>query len=328
MPRFQQPLLNCRTLLESWSKAAVEELNPASLRRYRGCLLAFLNWFEQVQLRPLTPADLNSTTLAGYRASLQKTATTATVNIHLCALRSWCAYLVEQNYLSSNPARRLKLVGQPIPLAPKALEPGQLNALLRQTTHTRYPARNAAIIQMLVQTGLRIGECASLHFEDITFGERQGEVMVKAGKGNKSRRVPLNASLRQALADYLAPRLEVNPTIKAVAAAWPTSEPGQNPLDMWLSERGNSLSLREMNRTIQRLLQQCANQQLFPTGFTAHSLRHTFATAYLKGHPYDLVGLGRLLGHSSLNTTRIYVEPTASELAGRVETIELNIYGN
>lgn len=324
MPRSQQPLLDFQDLLETWSKGAVEELNPASLRRYRGCLQAFLNWFEQVQLRPLTLTDLNSTTLAGYRASVQKTATTATVNIHLCALRSWCAYLVEQNYLPSNPARRLKLVGQPIPLAPKALEPVHLNALLRQATHTRYPARNAAIIQMLVQTGLRIGECASLHFEDITFGERQGEVLVRAGKGNKARRVPLNASLRQALADYLAPRLEVDPTIKAVAAAWPVKK----PINIWLSERGNSLSLREMNRTIQRLLQQCANQPLFPTGFTAHSLRHTFATAYLQRQPYDLVGLARLLGHSSLNTTRIYVEPTASQLAARVETIELNIYGN
>src|SRR5437016_5149737 len=99
---------NWPELVEQWSVQASPPLNQASLRRYKSCLLAFLTWFEQAQRRPLSLADLNSTTLIGYRAGLQQTAATSTVNIHLCALRSWCTYLVEQNYLSLNPASRLK----------------------------------------------------------------------------------------------------------------------------------------------------------------------------------------------------------------------------
>jgi integrase len=81
-----------------------------------------------------------------------------------------------------------------------------------------------------------------------------------------------------------------------------------------------------MNRIVQRLLTEGARQKLLPAGLTPHSLRHTFAKAYLARHPADLVGLARLLGHRSLETTRIYLEPTAMELAARVEALELNTY--
>ncbi len=57
-----------------------------------------------------------------------------------------------------------------------------------------------------------------------------------------------------------------------------------------------------------------------------HTLRHTFATHYLESNARDLAGLASLLGHSSLNTTHIYIQPTADELAHRVEELDLNAY--
>ena len=56
---------------------------------------------------------------------------------------------------------------------------------------------------MLYHTGLRAGELASLLLSDITFGERSGQVLVRRGKGNKARRVPLNAEARAVIRDYL-----------------------------------------------------------------------------------------------------------------------------
>jgi integrase len=106
--------------------------------------------------------------------------------------------------------------------------------LLRAAQQTRYPERNTAILQMLLQTGLRIGECAALKWGDIVLGERKGVVLIRAGKGNRMRRVPLNQSIRQALADYVAPRLGVENSLKVVAAVWS----GQSPLNpLWRSER-------------------------------------------------------------------------------------------
>ena len=90
--------------------------------------------------------------------------------------------------------------------APAALEPKQVNALLRAVQQTRYPLRNNAIVQMMIQTGMRIGECAALQWGDIEMGERKGRVRIRSGKGDKTRFVPLNQSARQALV-----HLSVNP---------------------------------------------------------------------------------------------------------------------
>ncbi len=61
--------------------------------------------------------------------------------------------------------------------------------------------RNYAIVQFLLQTGLQLDECSQLMLSDISVGERSGRVIVRSGKGNEARTVPLNASARLALAD-------------------------------------------------------------------------------------------------------------------------------
>ncbi len=68
--------------------------------------------------------------------------------------------------------------------------------------------RNSAMVQFLLQTGLRLDECSQLMLSDLSVGERSGRVIVRSGKGNEARTVPLNASARLALAVYLAPQWE------------------------------------------------------------------------------------------------------------------------
>lgn len=66
--------------------------------------------------------------------------------------------------------------------------------------------------------------------------------------------------------------------------------------------------------------------ELVPEETSAHTLRHTFARSYLAQYPGDVVGLATLLGHSSLDTTRLYSQPEVSQLATRVERLEINAY--
>lgn len=66
--------------------------------------------------------------------------------------------------------------------------------------------------------------------------------------------------------------------------------------------------------------------ELVPEETSAHQLRHTFARSYLAQYPGDLVGLATLLGHRSLDTTRLYSEPSVSQLSTRVERLSLNAY--
>ena len=66
--------------------------------------------------------------------------------------------------------------------------------------------------------------------------------------------------------------------------------------------------------------------ELVPQETSAHTLRHTFARSYLAQYPGDVVGLASILGHSSLDTTRLYSQPEVSQLATRVEQLNLNAY--
>jgi len=312
-------------LWQTWEAAMYAQLSPATRKRYRGVFQRFTAWFEAVERRLPELADLHPITLVGYRSWLQERHAASSVNVHLSALRTWCDWLVGQKHLNTNPALQLKLVRQQSRSAPAALEPKQVNALLRAAQHTRYPVRNTAILQMMLQTGMRIGECAALGWGDIALGERKGTVIIRAGKGNQMRRVPLNQSIRQALANYVAPCLAVENTLSAVAAVWREQDP---TAPLWQSERGTQLSGREISRMIQQLVQACAARNMVPADTTPHALRHTFSTRYLMRHPGDLVGLARLLGHSSVRTTQVYVQPTEEEIAERVSQIDLNAYAD
>src|SRR2546421_6904761 len=212
-------------LLECWRVFLQEhDHSPGTVKKYTQAVVHFLVWYEQEERLPLQLAALTPIALIGYRNELQheQHKSISTINLRISALRACCAWLVDQGYLSLDPAARVKLVGGTVGSKREGLPSSQANALLRQAQASRDPARNYAIVQVLVQTGIRLSECSGLTFGDITFGERSGLLLIRAGKGNKVRSVPLNASARDALATYVAPKLGVvKPSIKAVASQWP-----------------------------------------------------------------------------------------------------------
>lgn len=318
--------LTSTLLHDQWLTDLRADRAARTVQRYGGAVRHFLAWYARQEARPLALADLTPITLVGYRAALQQTAAARTVNTHVCALRSWCAWLAAHGVVERNPAARFRLVGRQEPAAPSGLIPNEVNALVRAAGRSRHPARDTALVQLFLQTGLRLSECAALAWIDLTVGEKAGAVVVRAGKGNKARAVPLNASVRGALAAYGGPLLDVDRTLKAVAAAWPRRHADQ-PVPLWRSQKGGRLSASAIWRVIAGLVRDAAGRGLVPPTTSPHTLRHTFARRYLATHPGDLVGLAALLGHSTLETTRLYVHPTADQLAARLEQLDLNAYG-
>jgi len=317
-----------KALLEVWYRHLQEKDRSAgTVKKYTQAVSHFLAWYEQEEHVPLQLTHLTPIALIGYRNELQheQHKSISTINLHLSALRAWCAWLVDQGYLSLDPAARVKLVGGEVGSKREGLSSSQINALLRQAQLSRDPARNYAIVQVLLQTGIRLSECSGLTFGDLTFGERNGLLLVRAGKGNKVRSVPLNASAREALATSVAPRLGVQkPSIKAVATTWPKPGSEQAFEPLFQSQKGGTLSTSAMGQMIDDLVK--AAGELVPQGTSAHTLRHTFARNYLAQYPGDLVGLATLLGHSSLDTTRLYSQPSVEQLSMRVEQLKINAY--
>src|SRR6185436_9704209 len=110
-----------------------------------------------LQLEALTPIAL-----IGYRNYLQheQQKSVSTINLRISALRAWCDWLVDQGFLSNDPSGRVKLVsmnkdGIGINSRREGLTGPQVNALLRQAQASGEPERNYAIVQVMLQTGIR-----------------------------------------------------------------------------------------------------------------------------------------------------------------------------
>lgn len=317
-------------LLDEWLQGLERDDHAkGTIRRYKSAVLSFLSWYEQKEQQPFMLERFSPIALMGYRNFLQmiQARATSTVNGHLSALRAWCAWLTEQHYLEENPAKRMKLLGRQEASSREGLSDDQVNALLRQVQlSSRDKVRNYAILQVLLQTGIRLDECSHLMIEDIEFGERSGRVTIRSGKGKKARVVPLNASARLALANYLAPRFGCDPTIRAVTQMWPRTRPNTPLSPLWQSQKGGSLTTSAMRQMIDIVVRDVAVRGLVPPTASAHTLRHTFARNYLTEHSGDIVGLAVLLGHRSLDTTKIYSQPTIEQLSTRVEQLSQNAY--
>ncbi len=239
-------------LLECWRRFLQEhDHSPGTIKKYTQAVVHFLAWYEQEERMPLQLAALTPIALIGYRNELQheQHKSISTINLRISALRAWCAWLVDQGYLPLDPAARVKLIGGETGSKREGLSSSQVNALLRQAQASRDPARNYAVVQVLLQTGLRLSECSGLTFGDLTFGERGGLLLVRAGKGNKVRSVPLNSSARDAIATLVAPRLSVEkPSIKAVAARWPKPGSAHAFAPLFESQKGGALTTSAMGQ--------------------------------------------------------------------------------
>lgn len=279
-----------------------------TINGYKFDLEKFLEWHleslgEKFELKKLSPLDL-----INYRQfllnvrGLQPT----TINRRLEALRKLCRWAVVTKRLKTDVAASLKPIKFVRNRQPAGLAESEVHALLRIAGSSNLRVRNYAIVQLMVQTGLRVSEVADLKLKDIKASSRAGTVLVRQGKGLKEREIPLNASVRRAIRSYLEIRDES------------VSE------SLFLNQKGEKLS----KRMIQSLISQFGKKaKITRISVSAHTLRHTFALNYLKHNPGKIVDLANLLGHESLDTTAVYTKPSQADLNRDLENFSLNVYG-
>lgn len=303
-----QPLSRKEWLGGFTAALQASDLAPLTRRAYSHDILLFARWLEEMK-QPLS--NLCTEDLLAYRQRLVnfERLRPATINQRLHAIRWLCRWAHRRGMLAANPALEVKTVRVPARRRPTGLEEPEVHALLRAAGKSRASQRqrNYAIVQFLLQAGVRVGELVSLRVEDVTLRARSGHVRIH-GKGGKEREVPLNATARRAIRAYLEQcRSDADP-----------KEP------LFLSHENRALS----ERSVQTLLTTLARRaNIHRIRVTPHTLRHTFATTYLRENPGKLVQLANLLGHESLDTTSIYTQPSAEELAADLEKSRHNVYG-
>jgi site-specific recombinase XerD len=145
---------------------------------------------------------------------------------------------------------------------------------------------------------LRVGEVVSLRISDVELRPRSGWVLVRRGKGQKERKVPLSAEARRALQDYL----DVRPNVRKET--------------LFVSRSGKPLSSRD----VQRMLEEAGRRAGIRKRVTPHILRHTFATRFLRKGG-DIATLAEILGHSKIQTTTRYLHPDRERMQEMVEEL-------
>lgn len=158
--------------------------------------------------------------------------------------------------------------------------------------------RDAAIVKLIMFAGLRVGEIVQLGMSDITLDERKGSVVVREGKGAKRREIPLNAKARKALSEYLIMR------------------PNVESDDLFLGQRNNGVQSKTIQRAVQRFAKKAGISIVTP-----HVLRHSFSKSLIDAG-VSLEKVATLLGHSNLNTTRIYTTPGVQDLENAVNELD------
>lgn len=190
----------------------------------------------------------------------------------------------------------------------KFLNSVQVHALRRtmeteRRTRDRYSVRNAAIIETLLGTGLRVSELCSLTIADLFLERGAANVLVRSGKGGKARLVAINASLATYLSGFFAWKQT------AGEAVFPSSP-------LFLSERGCKLHRSAVHRVWKAALESAG----LPLHHGVHATRHSYAVEVYR-RTRDLRLTQRLLGHSSPNTTQIYASLLDDDVRRGVEAI-------
>ncbi|MGI8912561.1 MAG: tyrosine-type recombinase/integrase [Chloroflexota bacterium] len=285
------------------------DLRSATHRNYLSDLQQFAAWGQQTwrevdEDATFTPAQLTTPTVTAYRAHLQALGLSpATINRHLVSVKGSCAWAHEQHLVAGDPDKPVKLAPR-VPQPPRQFSDREAAALVAAVT-AHGTARDPALVVTALHTGLRAEELCGLRRADVTVTARSGVVRVY-GKRNKYREVPLNSTARDTLRTYLATLPKDTPCL------FPSRKGGTGGTER--EQRVAPLTPRALSYLVACYAHLAKVPDLSP-----HDLRHRFGYRMAKAVP--LHRLAQLMGHDSLDTTRIDVASTRADLQEAVERI-------
>lgn len=214
----------------------------------------------------------------------------SSLNHSLYVIRAFFDYLEKREIVKKNYAR----VIEPMKYVKKErvfLSDDEIRGVIDRVMEEVY----RVAISTLAFTGLRISELCNLKTSDVDL--KEGILKVKGGKGAKDRIVPINIKLKRRLKEYLKMR-----------------SPKEGHFFM---NESKPLSPHMINQRLKE-----AGKCLNKGNITAHILRHSFATNLIRKGVSPFV-VGKLLGHSDIRTTGIYVHSDLCDLKNAIEELEL-----
>jgi len=258
-------------------------------------LVEFLEELERAHVAEITKDDIEA-----FMARLLKRGyTPKSVSRKTNAVKTFFRFLKVNEFVTDDPALLVehpKFETKP----PRILSETEYRAL-RDAVRT--DARTYAIVELLLQTGIRIGELSRLKLADLKIGagNKTGRVKVTVFNRHLERTIPLNSRSQKALEAYLKER--------------PNKDKDKN---VFITRTGKALLVRNIRATIKRYLELAGIEDA-----TVNDLRHTFIAHHLK-RGASLVLVSKVVGHKRLSTTEKYLEHVEVKApAEKMELVEL-----
>lgn len=265
--------------------------SPNTLEAYQRDLRYLL---EFVKSKEISLLDVKLEDLEEFSAGLHdKNVGARSQSRILSGVRSFYRFLMIEDYLKNDPTELLPFpqIGQHLP---EYLTVEEVDLLEQAIDLTKWEGqRNKTIIEVLFSCGLRVSELVNLKLSDIFEEEKFIRVL---GKGSKERLVPISETAIKQLYYWYMDRNQMK------------IKPGEEDY-VFLNRRGAHLT-RTM---ILIMIKNAAKDAGIKKTISPHTLRHSFATALLKGGA-DLRVIQALLGHEDLGTTEIYTHLETSDL--------------
>ncbi|MBN2527757.1 MAG: tyrosine-type recombinase/integrase [Deltaproteobacteria bacterium] len=222
---------------------------------------------------------------------------------HYKYLKKFLGWCVENGYSKVNPMDKIRKPKKPQSL-PRRLTHQQAQSILYTSFNYRWRykferPRNHAIIATLLYTGLRARELINLQMVDVNLGA--DVILVRSGKGNKDRYVPVHSKLSYILKQYLIERMATGK---------------MSPYFFTSALRDEPLCYQALGKICRRI------SGATGVKFTPHCLRHTFGSVAIE-QDMGLVQLKEIMGHSNISSTMIYLKMSPAGLKTSLNRLDL-----
>lgn len=249
----------------------IEGCSDRTIKYYKDIILKLINYIKK-PIKEITTDDIRLY-LSQYKE--ESNCNSVTMDNIRRVFSSFFAWLEDEDYILKSPVRRIHRVKTAV-VVKETLSDESIEKLRDNCTHVR----ELAIIELLISTGMRIGELVNLNIDDVNFEDRSCIVL---GKGNKQREVYFDARTKIHLQQYLSLRTDDSNAL-FVSKIKPVHRITISAVESIVRNMGNKLNIKKVH---------------------PHKFRRTMATMAIdKGMPIEQVQ--KLLGHTKIDTTMHY----------------------